>query len=344
MSSPASADPLSLTLAVLGATGAAGDALLAMLHGSPLVTGPVLAFGGARRSPRVDTVSWGPDSLPVHPMTALPDKPVDLAFSCLPPEAAGRVLPALIGRGVFVIDVGNASAGAIRAPLVHPGVMAGLPEGALEAGAVRTPSPLGWVLASVLAPLAGAGATTVTATAIEGAVRRGKAGAEELGQQLLANFAGTEPPRRAFPDGLAFDVLAEDVPVDEWSTPERLAADEAGELAGMPPDHIALTTCTAPIFQGVVMSLHVRGVTVDAAEAALAEASGLRAVSRTARLHPRALAGKPGVSWGRLRADPGGDGVHLVAVGDNLSGAAGAVPMVVAEWLMRAGAFARGDA
>lgn len=341
---PPSSDPLALTLAVLGATGAAGDQLLSSLHGSPLVTGPVLAFASNRRSQRVDTASWGPDSLPVHPMTALPEKQVDLAFSCLPAEIAARVLPPLVARGVFVIDVGNATAGVLNVPLVHPGVMTGLPEGALEAGAVRTPSALGWVLASILAPLAEVGMTAVTGSAVEGAIRRGKAGAEELGQQLLANFAGSEPPRRIFPDGLAFDVLAEDVPSDEWSAGERLAAEEAGELAGFPPDQIAITTCLVPIFQGVVLNLHVRGVTLDAAESALAGANGLRAVSKSSRLHPRGVAGKPGVSWGRLRADPGGDGVHLVAIGDNLAGAAGAVPMLVAEWLSKAGAFSRASA
>ena len=99
-----------------------------------------------------------------------------------------------------------------------------------------------------------------------------------------------------------------------------------------------------PIFQGIVLNLHVRGVTIDAAESALAGAEGLRAVSKSSRLHPRGVAGKPGVSWGRLRADPGGDGVHLVAIGDNLAGAAGAVPMLVAEWLSKAGAFSRADA
>lgn len=336
------------TLAVLGATGAAGDQLLASLHGSPLVTGPVLAFAGNRRSPRVDTANWGPGNLPVYPMTALPEHSPDLVFSCLPPEVAARVLPALIARGIYVIDVGNASAGVLDVPLVHPGTMAGLPERAVLAGAVRTPSALGWVLASVLAPLAELGATAVTASAIEGAIRRGKAGAEELGQQLLANFAGNEPPRRIFPDGLAFDVLAEDVPSDEWSAAERLGAEEAAELAQMPPELVALTTCIGPLFQGVVMNVHVRGITIDAAEQVLAERSGngtlLRSVSKSARLHPRAVAGKPGVSWGRLRADPGGDGVHLVAIGDNLAGAAGAVPMLVADWLTGAGVLARGQA
>ncbi len=333
-----------LTLAVLGATGAAGDALLATLHGSPLVTGPVLAFAGPRRSPRADSVSWGPSSLPVHPITALADHQPDLVFSCLPPQVAARILPGLIARGIYVIDVGDATAGVLAVPLVHPGVMSGLPEAAILAGAVRTPSALGWVLASVLAPLVNAGATAVTASATEGAIRYGKAGADELGQQMLANFSGKEPPRKVFPEGLAFDVLAEDVPSDEWSTPERLAADEAGELAGLSPDHIALTTCTGALFQGVVMSVHARGVELDAAEEALATATGLRSVRNATKLHPRAISGKVGISWGRLRADPGGDGVHLVAVGDNLAGAAAAVPLMVADWLAAAGVLARGNA
>ncbi len=339
--------PTPLTLAVLGATGAAGDQLLASLHGSPLVTGSVLAFGGPRRSPRADSVSWGPDSLPVHPIQALlSDGPLakpDLVFSCLPAEIAVKLLPGLVARGMVVIDVGDAAAGTLAVPLVHPGTMKALPDAALAGRAVRTPSALGWVLSAVLAPLVGVGATSVSASAVEGATRSGKAAAEELGQQLLANFSGNEPPRRFFPDGLAFDVLAEDVPGDEWSGGERLAAEEAAELTGLAADWIAVTTCTAAMFQGVVVHAHVRGVTLDAAEDALAQASrgpALRAALKSARLHPRAVSGKPGVTWGRLRADPGGDGVHLVAVGDNLAGAAGAVPLLVADWLVAAGMFA----
>ncbi len=323
----------SLELALVGATGVTGEQVLAALDASDVVLGALRAYGSAARSPRVDTVPFRGESVGVEPATALAAAKPDLAVLCVPPAIAAKLAPGLVSRGVVVIDVGNATAGVLAAPLALPGIEPSRDEVA-RAGAVRTPSSVGALLAAVCAPLKAVGLTGCSAVVNVAASARGRAGIEELGQQVVATLNNQDPQRRVFVDGLAFDTLPEDVPTDEWSSAEQLAADEVTTLCGLP--EVVVQVATQPLFAGVSAGLHLRGVTVEDAEDALRGAPGLVAVSRTARLRPRAFLGKPGVAWGRLRADPRGDGVHLWVVSDDLA-SAGANVVQTTSWLLTAG-------
>lgn len=322
--------PSTFDIAVLGATGAAGEQVLAALALSNLPLGAVTPFGGPARSPRVDSVSYGERPIGVESISRLGDHSPAAAVLCVPSKAAS-LAPALVARGVFVIDVCNATAGVLDAPLLAnawrtEGRPAPLPDAVVRAGALRTPTAVGAVLTALLAPLADAPPTAVSGVVSLPASTRGRAATEELGQQVIASFAQQDPPRRVWPEGLAFDTLPEDVPDDEWSTAERVAAEEAGELGPVPADRIALTFCTQPLFAGLTAGLHLRGVSYDAVESAWNDAPGLVAVGRTSRLRPRARLAKAEIAWGRLRSDPAGDGVHVWITADPLAiGAAAAV-------------------
>ncbi len=325
-----------LEVAVVGATGSAGAQVLAALDASDVVIASLRAYGSAARSPRVDTVTFRGESVGVEPLSALTGVKPDLAILCLPPAIAGKLAPTLVARGIVVVDVGNATVGVLDAPLVLPGVTPALPEEVARAGAVRLPSSVGTLLAALLAPLMSVGLTGCTGVVSLAASARGRAGVQELAQQVVAALNNQDPARRVFVDGLAFDTLPEDTAMDEWSGAELLAAAEVQALTGLPATAVGVQVATQPLFAGVSAGLHLRGVTLDAAEEALRGASGLVAVSRTARLRPRAAIGKAGVWWGRLRADPGGDGVFVWAVTDDLHGA-GLAAARAASWLATAG-------
>jgi aspartate-semialdehyde dehydrogenase len=325
-----------LEIAVIGATGAAGEQVLAALEGSDLPIGSLHAYGSTSRSGRVDSVTFRGETIGVEPATALASAKPDLAILCVAPAVAGKLAPGLVSRGVFVLDVGDATAGVLDAPLVAPGIQAALPEGSAQAGAVRIPSAAGWFVAQLCAPLVPIGLRGCSGVLSLSASSHGKAGMEELAQQVVATLNNQDPARRVFVDGLAFDTLPEDVPSDEWSAAEQLLAVEVAALAGLPAEAVAVQVATQPLFAGVSAGLHLRGVTLDAVEAAWQDAPELHAMTRTARLRPRAVTGKGGVWWGRLRADPGGDGVHVWAVADNLH-VAGVAAAQVASWLRAAG-------
>lgn len=310
-----------------------GEQLLTALADSKLPVGTLHVYGGPSRTPRVDTVSFASESLGVEPITHLAESRPTLAFLAVPPAVSARLAPGLVSRGCFVIDIGNVSG--LDAPLALPTVHASLTTGTELA--LRCPSPAGWLLASLLAPLADLGVTGVSGTLTLSAASRGRAAMDELGQQVLATFTQQDPPRRIYPDGLAFDALPEDGPQDEWSGAERQAAEEVEVLAGIPASRIGVQLATFPLFSGSTVGLHIRGVSVDAAMAAWRDAPALREVSRAEKLRPRAWLGRADIGWGRLRADPGGDGVFVWAVADPLVGAGAATPVRAAGLAFAAG-------
>jgi aspartate-semialdehyde dehydrogenase len=318
-------------IALVGATGAAGEQILAALGASKLLIRNLRPYGGPSRSPRVDTVELRGQAVGVEPVAALAGATMDIAVLAVPPAVAARVAPALSARGVFVVDVGDATAGVLDAPLVLAGNE--LSETATRARALRTPSAVGAALGAICAPLVAHGLTGCSTVVSRGASVRGRGGMEELGQQVVAALNNQDPARRMFPDGLAFDTVAEDTAEDEWSNAEALATTELAALTGLDASAFVVQVGVQPLFSGISAGVHLRGVAYDTVEEVLRGAPGLVAITRASRLRPRALLGKPGVGWGRLRTDPAGDGVHVWIVADELASAGAAALWAVEQAL-----------
>ncbi len=320
-----------LDIAVFGATGLAGSQILTSLGESNLRLGSIRAFGGARRAPSVDSAEFGSRSIPVEPVARHADLAAQVAVLCVPQKVAALLAPALVKRGIFVVDVGGR--GGLDAPLWIPGRE--FPAAALTARVLRTPSPAGWLVATAVSALHGT--TGVRGSVSMPAGTLGRAAMDELGAQVLATFTHADPPRVEFPEGLAFDTLPQDAEEEEWSDEELRLAEEVAALTGLAADAVNVTLSTQPLFSGMTAALQFEGVDLDAARSAFGDAPALTSVTRRERLRPRAFATKAGVGWGRLRADRAGAGVHAWLVADNLSGAAGEVVVGALRALLAAG-------
>ena len=332
-----------LPIAVLGATGAVGEALLDRLATSEFAGADVGVF--ASRATRKESVSFGERTLAVQQLDSLAEVPYRLAFNALPASIARKFVPALVGRGCFVVDVGNGCAGILDAPLVLPALRPPNPADMASAGAARTPSAVGWLVASVFGPLLSLGATAVSGLVNLPATAHGQRASEELSEQVVASFNLKDPPRRIFADGLAFDTLPEDADAGEWSERELLAAAEVGELLGIDPGRCAVTCCTQPVFAGMTAALHFRGAfTAEKVEISLRQAGGLSTATLVRSLRPRKVMGRSPVYWASIKNDPLGDGVHLWLAADNLAGAGAAVPVAAAEAVLAAGLLTRMEA
>jgi aspartate-semialdehyde dehydrogenase len=317
-------------IAVVGATGTAGEQVLAELAGTPAAAG-VTAW--ASRACKVDSVDVGGRTVPVRPVGELGDARMDLAILCLPAEVGVKVAAGLLRRGTFVVDVGDSLAGTVDAPLALPGLSLPSVDAAAAAGALRLPTVPGWLLARVLAPLVELGGEGLSGVVNLPASAWGRDATGELSEQVVASFNLKDPPRVRFPHGLAFDTLVEDAPAGEWSERELLAAAEVAELTGSRAERVAVMLATQPLFAGVSAALHVRGaLEPGAVEAALGGTEGL-ALANPASLRPRRLIGRSVLAVGGMRPDPGGDGVHLWAVADGAR-ALGAAAAQVATWLI----------
>ena len=332
--------PRPLTVAVVGATGAVGQDLIATLSRSslPVQEWRLVATRGTR-TPRMDV--QGAD-LPVHALPADSSgsslwEGVDLAFFCVPPEVTSAHAAVLRERDVPVVDLSGALAA--EAPLAVPAAgLDGLADFA-DAGAIVSPSPAAVLLTTVLHPLRALGATGAVGTLLLSAGLAGRDGVEELSQQVVSMFNHSEAPRKVFPTGLAFDVLPQaGASEDGWTAVERRAIAETATLLGPPRFPLGVTAAVVPTFSGVAASLFVSfDVTPDL------ETVGqiIEAVPTLQLADPtpgtRRLAGRARAVVGRLRRDPGGQGLHLWAAADNLRFGASSNALAIALALWRDG-------
>jgi len=148
----------------------------------------------------------------------------------------------------------------------------------------------------------------------------GRAAIEELSGQVVSLFNQQDPPRAIFREGLAFDVLPSWGPVgpDGWSVYEANTATETASVLGLGDAAFAVTAMMAPLFAGLLASLTITLEQQPGAEALhelFADTPQLQHVDGRP-LMPRARGGHGTVAVGRLREDPAGQALHLVASAD----------------------------
>src|SRR5690606_33204547 len=132
-------------------------------------------------------------------------------------------------------------------------------------------------------------------------------------RQVVALFNSATPPRRVFPEGLAFDLLPQLGPTDEQghTEEERRIVDELARLVGLTaPSDVQIVG--VPVFSGMSATLAVRAqrrvppelvaqILVDGG-VRLADDPAPRYVPR-----PRRVEGRPFAHAGRIRQGPGGE-------------------------------------
>ncbi|MEL6344253.1 MAG: Asd/ArgC dimerization domain-containing protein [Myxococcota bacterium] len=329
-----------LRIAVIGATGAVGKDLLDALPESRL---PIIEYRLiASRTNKDLEVEVDGKPVRVHLMpddlsTSALLEGVHLIFFAAPPDVARKHAVEVADTGIATIEIGGALAGQV--PLVVPSVSTRPLEAFVETRMVSSPAGPAVGLATVLAPLVRMGAVGCQGTVMMSAGLAGKAGSEELSQQVISLFSGGEPPRVVFPSGMAFDLNAQlGALTDGWTGVERRLAVETGRLVHLRPERIALTAVMVPLFVGIGLSLFVQmepAPPLKEVEHFLSEADTLRLGDPVPG--PRRLAGRPHVFVGRLRMDPLGRGVHLWAALDNLRAGATANAIRIAELLWEDG-------
>lgn len=339
---PVSASSNPIDIAVIGATGAVGEQLLGVLAEGALPLGKIELY--ASRARRESSVSFGERSLPLRDLEDVLESAPQLVFLAAPGSVGDGLIAALHRQGSLVIDIGGSVGSSFALPVVLPGVGEPPEQAVADAGGLRTPSPAGWLLSTLVAPLRPLGLRSVSGVINISASFAGRSGIEELGGQVGALLNSREPPRKVFQEGLAFDTVLDAGLDDEWTDREQRAASEVEDLTGLSADAVGAQIVWQPLFTGISAGLHLTGVSVAQVESAWREVEGLNRVERPGRLRPRSTTQRQGLYWGRLRADRAGDGVHVWVVGDNLLGAGAALPVRAALWALGAGLIGQGQA
>ena len=320
-----SSNDVGAVVAIIGATGAVGkDLIEALCEGDFPLKGLVL-FTSLRSGNELTEVDGRririhptPDDLIEHPL--LTD--VDIVFFASPPEVIKKHGKALASEGFAVIDMGGVLAGKI------PFSIEGIQENDDLFSEYRiccTPSAPALIASRVIAAVQHFGLRSLSGQVLLSAGCMGKQGIEELSQQVAALFGAKEPPRKVFPNGLAFDVISTFGNLQQgWTDPERRVAIEVASLLKMSPKQIALSLQVIPVFAGVILCGRISFLKEISHEDLVdAFSNGKQLEVGDPPPGPRRLVGRKSIYIGRIRKDPLEDCYHFWAAADNLR--AGAV-------------------
>ncbi|MEQ1504328.1 MAG: Asd/ArgC dimerization domain-containing protein [Myxococcota bacterium] len=311
-----------LRVAVAGATGALGGEIVKVLDQVSWRPAQLMAL--ARQTTSQSHVDYGDERVPVDVLSDVGYDGADVLFLATPASAARAVAETAAQRGVLTIDCTGALADEPTVPLivpwVNPEALAGV------AGLVAVPDSAAVMLASALGPLRRAGINgQARAVVMVPASHEGKAGIEELSRQVVALFNSGTPPRKVFPNGLAFDLLPAIGTLgadDGWTSQERRTAHQVTRVAEL-DQPLDVTLVGVPVVSG--FSAHL---TIDVSRAAppelvlriladggarVPEAPGVRYLPR-----PRRVEGTPFVHVARVRVGADGRSIHLWLSMDNL--------------------------
>jgi aspartate-semialdehyde dehydrogenase len=326
-------------VAIVGATGAVGIELLRVMErrdfpvadlrllASPRSAGKSLEFRGQDFS-----------------ITALEQNSfagIDLAFFSAGAGTAKQFGPIAQRAGAVVIDNSSAFRMDVNVPLVIPEINPEDIRG--HRGMIANPNCTTAVALMALHPLHSAfGLRRVFASSYQAVSGSGSRAIEELKQQVEATVGGGQAVARVYPHPIAFNVLPHvDSFLDTGYTREEMKMQNEGRKIMHLPDFRASVTCVrVPVYRAHSVAISAefeRPVSLEAARAALAKASGLDLIDEPLSDRyptPLAAAGKDNCQVGRLRLDCAlENGLGLWVSGDQLLKGAALNAVQIAEVL-----------
>jgi aspartate-semialdehyde dehydrogenase len=329
-------------VALVGATGAVGEALLDLLQARrfPLAS---LTLAASDRS-RGRSIAWGGAEHPVLPLREVDFSQVDLAFFSAGTAVSRDWAVGAARAGALVIDNTNAFRMADQVPLVVPQVNGHLLQQRPKSGIIANPNCSTIQLVRILAPLRQQfGIRRVVVSTYQAASGGGKTGIAELlaGSREHLEDRAAAPPAR-FPRPLAFNVVPQvDVLLDSGFTlEEQKMVQESRKILEAPELALTATAVRVPVINGHSEAVYVQ------CESPLERAAVFRTLRQAPEVElygesdagsyptPRFLDDPRRVHVGRIRLDPDDPrGLWLWIVADNLLIGAALNALQIAERL-----------
>jgi aspartate-semialdehyde dehydrogenase len=317
------------SLALLGATGAVGRAVLEVIEDLDVPVSELRLLASARSAGQEIDVRGEPHT--VRAVTADAFKGIDVAILAAGAEASRAWAPVARQAGALVVDDSAAFREQPGVPIVVPELNPEALDGVVGgAGIVANPNSIAIALALVLRPLhAAAGverAVVATYQAVSGAGHRG---VDQLEREAADLMNGREPaPPLRIPHRIAFNLVPQvggPIGEDGVSAEEAKIARETPRLLGLPGLVISATAVRVPVFYGHAAAVHLglsRPLSAEAARAALRGAPAVKVVDLPADgVYPMPMlaVNDDAVLVGRVRPDPAlPNGLALFLAVDNL--------------------------
>lgn len=329
-------------VAIIGATGAVGLALIQTLERRDFPVGELRLFASARSAGR--SLRYRGRAVPVQELAEDSFTGVDIAFFSAGAATSRRYAPLAVAAGAQVIDNSSAFRMDDSVPLVVPEANPHALQGGH--GIIANPNCIAAILTTALAPLHQRWSITRLSMATYQAASGG--GAEmmaELRDSTRAHLDGTDFAPKVLPHPYAFNIFSHNAEVDPdtgYNGEETKVIAETRRILNRPQLPISVTCIRVPVLRAHGIALTVRfdaHVSIDSIRLALAEAPGVRLVDDRHANHfpmPVEASGADDVLVGRIRTDlgdPSGRSVALFIVGDQLLKGAALNAVQIAERL-----------
>ena len=329
------------TVAILGATGAVGQELLALLaeRAFPIKELRLLA---SPRSAGVE-VPWQGKKLQVQAVDEAALQGVDLVLASAGGSVSRQWAPIAVQQGAIVIDNSSAFRLNPEVPLVVPEVN---PAAALQhKGIIANPNCTTILLSLALAPLAAQRPLKrVVVSTYQSASGAGARAMEELQQLSRTVLDGGEPQSEVLPYSLAFNLFLHNSPLQAngYCEEELKMLYETRKIMGL--DQLCLTaTCVrVPVLRAHSEAVNLEfeePFPVEEARALLSAAPGLELIEDFATNRfpmPSDVTGRDAVAVGRIRQDLSNpNALELWLCGDQIRKGAALNAIQIAELLQQ---------
>jgi aspartate-semialdehyde dehydrogenase len=330
-----------ITVAVVGATGAAGSTTLRILEERKFPVKELRAFASERSVGK--TVTFAGEPLAVRRIEAAAFKGVDIAFFSAGTAQSRELAPMIVEAGAIVIDKSNAWRMDPKVPLVVPEINAHAARG--HQGILACPNCTTIITVMPLKPLHDAGRLRrVVATSYQSVSGAGVNGIEDLRQQTLAWARGEAMVPRHFAHQIAFNVIPaiDKFAPDGYTGEELKLVNETRKILECPGLLVAPTTVRVPVFTCHSVAVNAETETkITAAQARdlFSRFPGLVLWDAPAEQRypmPVTVEGKDDCYVGRVREDLSHPrGLNFWVVGDQLRKGAATNAVQIAELLLR---------
>jgi aspartate-semialdehyde dehydrogenase len=334
----------SYKVAMVGATGAVGETLLAILAERDFPVGELVPLASERSAG--DKISFAGKQVTVKNLADYDFDGVDIAFFSAGGSVSREHAPRAAAAGAVVIDNTSEFRYQDDVPLVISEVNPHAIADYTARGIIANPNCSTMQLLVALAPIHRAvGIERINVATYQSVSGAGRSGMEELGRETAAllSFQDVEPGKK-FPRQIAFNVIPH---IDEfqpngYTKEEMKMVWETRKI--LEDDTIAVnpTAVRVPVFYGHAEAVHVETrdkISAEQARAVLEQADGVVVMDeRKAGGYPTPVgdaAGKDPVFVGRIREDISHErGLDLWIVADNIRKGAALNAVQIAERLI----------
>lgn len=331
-------------VAVVGATGTVGAAMLEILHEREFPYSKVYALASERSAG--SKVEFGNRELLVEDLATFDFSKVQIGLFSPGASVSAVYAPKAAAAGCVVIDNTSQFRYDQDIPLVVPEVN---PQAIAQYTARRiisNPNCSTIQMLVALKPIHDAvGIERINVCTYQSVSGSGKEAIEELAQQTRALLNFQEPPRSVYPKQIAFNVLPQidDFQENGYTREEMKMLWETRKILGDDAILVNATAVRVPVFYGHSEALHVetrRKITARQARELLEQAPGVEVIDRhEAGGYPTAVteaSGQNAVFVGRIREDLSHPrGLNLWVVSDNIRKGAALNSIQIAEVLVR---------